>query len=102
MSAMKLNIRIGAPRCSSPFWSSTRPSSMLLPAEVYGCDVDGIPLRLNRRARWGAIAEAPRFHATFLRMAQDREPGGRFYPPNETLMARAVGRAYAASAAGSY
>jgi two-component sensor histidine kinase len=64
----------------------------LLPVGVYVCDADGYILRANSAARrlWGRDIGAPEPVQRFCGCFRLQTIGGKFIPPHETPMARAI------------
>ena len=91
MSVLKLEFPIKTPLLES-FLELDQGLLDAIPIGIYACDVDGHILRVNRRASelWGRAPRlrdpAQRFCGSFRVESLD----GRFIPPDETPMARAV------------
>ena len=91
MSVLKLEFPIKTPLLES-FLELDQGLLDAIPIGIYACDVDGHILRVNRRASelWGRAPRlrdpAQRFCGSFRVEGLD----GRFIPPDQTPMARAV------------
>jgi PAS domain S-box-containing protein len=91
MSVLTLELPVQTPLLES-FLELDQAILDALPIGVYACDADGLMLRVNRRAieLWGRaprlLDPAQRFCGSFRVESVD----GKFIPPSETPMARAV------------
>src|ERR1700733_7125764 len=92
MPLLKLDIPVRAPALLESFLELDQAILDALPIGVYACDLEGHILRVNRRAieLWGRSPRLMDQTQRFCGSYRVESLEGRFIPPDETPMARAV------------